>query len=128
MDRIDKLNNLISQIDSRLEQIDETTLNESQKNVLEMYRTGVSNKKYEIYHDSYTSAINAALDYAERNGFTYSDEETAQEIGLGPKKPSEGSTNRFTITLFKDGVEQKKALQIQVYNTGNKYELNCYIN
>ncbi len=36
-------------------------------------------------------------------------------------------TNRFTITLFKNGKEQKKALQIQVYGMSNRYELNAYI-
>jgi hypothetical protein len=87
----------------------------------------VGKNKYEIYHDSYTSAINAALNYAERNGYTYDQDEVATKIGLGPKKPNEGLTNRFTITLFKDGIESKKALRIQVYGMGEKYELNCYI-
>jgi hypothetical protein len=127
MDKLDKLNNLIAQVSARIEQIDETTLNESQKNVLEMYKTNVSKKNYETYHNTYTSAINTALEYAERNGYTYNADETAQKIGFGPKKPDEGVTNRFTITLFKNGIEQKKALQIQVYGMRDKYELNCYI-
>jgi hypothetical protein len=38
MDKLDKLNNLIAQVDARMEQIDETTLNESQKNTLEEYK------------------------------------------------------------------------------------------
>ena len=46
---------------------------------------------------------------------------------MGDKKPKDGVTNKFTITLFKDGKEQKKALQVQVYGMGNKYELNTYI-
>ncbi len=96
-------------------------------NVLKEYRNNIGKNKYEVYHDSYTGAVNAALDYAERNGYTYSDDETAMEIGLGPKKPDEGVTNRFTISLFKDGVETKKSLQIQIYGMREKYELNCYI-
>lgn len=87
----------------------------------------VGKKSYEIYHNSYTSAINAALEYAEMQGYSYDQEEVANQIGLGPKKPSEGQTNRFTITLYKNGVESKKALQIQVYGMREKYELNCYI-
>jgi hypothetical protein len=83
---------------------------------------------YKIYHDSYTSAINAALDYAEKKGYEYDKEETADKIGLGPKKPSEGKTNKFSINLTKEGKPQKKNLHIQVYGMEKKYELNCYIN
>lgn len=82
---------------------------------------------YQVYHKSYTSAIDAALEYAEDQGFTYDKEETATKIGMGPKKPGDGFTNRFTITLYKDDKEQKKALQISVYGMGDKYELNTYI-
>lgn len=82
---------------------------------------------YQVYHNMYSSAIDAALEYAESQGYTYDKEETATKIGMGPKKPGDGFTNRFTITLFKDGKEQKKALQISIYGMGNKYELNTYI-
>ena len=84
--------------------------------------------KYEIYHKTYTSAINAALDYAESKGYEYDSEEVSSKIGFGPRKPAEGDTNRITITLYKDGKEQKKALHIQVYGMEKSYELNCYIN
>lgn len=83
--------------------------------------------KSDIYHDTYTSAINAALEYAKSKGYTYDEDETFTEIGMGPKKPSEGKTNRFSITLFKDGKEQKKSLHIQVYGMKSTYELNVYI-
>jgi hypothetical protein len=46
---------------------------------------------------------------------------------MGNRKPDEGVTNKFTISLFKDGVETKKSLQIQIYGMREKYELNCYI-
>ena len=82
----------------------------------------------DIYHKTYTSAINAGLEYAEKKGYTYDQEKVASEIGMGPKKPKEGDTNRFTISLKKDDKEQKKALHIQVYGMKEKYELNCYIN
>ena len=54
----------------------------------------------------------------------------ATEIGSGPAKPKKGKTNKFNISLSKNGKEQKKALQIQVYNRGtneNEFELNMYI-
>lgn len=82
---------------------------------------------YEVYHDSYTSAINAAKAYAEKKGYTINDDDSFTKIGMGPKKPSEGKTNRFSIELVKDNRVQKKMLQIQVYGMKNKYELNCYI-
>ena len=47
---------------------------------------------------------------------------------MGPKKPKEGDTNRFSISLKKDDKEQKKSLNIQVYGMKETYELNCYIN
>lgn len=89
-----------------------------------------SKSSYAVYHNTFTSAIDAALKYAEKQGYTYDKEETADKIGMGPKKPSKGKTNKYTITLMKNGKPQKKALQIQVYNRGtssNEFELNCYI-
>jgi hypothetical protein len=82
---------------------------------------------YEVYHESYTSAINAAKAYAEKKGFEINDEDSFRKIGMGPRKPSEGKTNKFSIELSKDGKEQKKQLHIQVYGMKSKYELNCYI-
>jgi hypothetical protein len=87
-----------------------------------------SKSDYETYHDSYTSAINSALEYAEARGYEYDQDETATKIGFGPARPRDGKTNRFTITLYKNGKEQRKALQIQVTHLGKKYELNAYIN
>jgi uncharacterized protein YdcH (DUF465 family) len=83
--------------------------------------------KYDVYHNSYTSAIQSAREYAEKQGYTINDDDSFTKIGLGPRKPSEGKTNRFSIELFKDGKVQRKMLQIQVYGMRNKYELNCYI-
>ena len=85
-------------------------------------------ENYKIYHNSYTSAVNEALEYVEKKGYEYDKEETSEKIGLGPKKPSDGKTNRFSINLTKEGKSQKKNLHIQIYGMGDKYELNCYIN
>ena len=82
---------------------------------------------YEVYHNTYTSAINTAKEWAEKQGYTINDDDSFTKIGMGPKKPSEGKTNRFSIELVKDNRVQKKMLQIQVYGMKNKYELNCYI-
>jgi hypothetical protein len=82
---------------------------------------------YEVYHKSYTSAIEAAREYAEKKGFEIDNDDAFRKIGVGPRKPSEGKTNRFDIELSKDGKVQKKKLQIQVYGMKNSYELNAYI-
>lgn len=82
---------------------------------------------YEVYHKSYTSAINAAKEYAEKQGYEINDDDSFTKIGMGPRKPSEGKTNRFSIELSKDGKVQRKQLHIQVYGMKNGYELNTYI-
>jgi hypothetical protein len=82
---------------------------------------------YEVYHKSYTSAIEAAREYAEKKGYEINNDDAFTKIGMGPRKPSEGKTNRFDIELSKDGKVQKKKLQIQVYGMKNSYELNAYI-
>ena len=87
-----------------------------------------SKRNDDVYHKTYTSAINTALEFAEKRGFTYDKEEVAREIGMGPRKPKDGDTNRFTISLKKDDKEQRKSLHIQVYGMKETYELNCYIN
>ena len=119
--------------------IEEARLNSKNKNLTE-------SSKYQIYHYTYTSAINTALEWAEKQGYKYDKEETASKIGMGPKKPSAGKTNRFSIELTKNGKPQRKQLHIQVYGMGtykrnnsdgsktrsmyggqNEYELNAYI-
>jgi hypothetical protein len=80
-----------------------------------------------VYHTSYTNAVNEALTYLQKRGYTYSEDETAISIGMGPKKPNDGVTNKFSISIFKQGKEQKQKFHIQIYGMGEKYELNCYI-
>jgi hypothetical protein len=83
--------------------------------------------KVETYHNTYTSAINAAKEWAEKSGYEIDDEDSFRKIGMGPRKPSEGKTNKYSIELTKGGKPQKKQLHIQVYGMKTKYELNCYI-
>jgi hypothetical protein len=82
---------------------------------------------FETYHKSYTSAINAAREYAEKKGYEINDDDAFTKIGMGPRKPSEGKTNKFSIELSKDGKPSRKQLHIQVYGMKNSYELNAYI-
>ena len=85
---------------------------------------------YVLYHDSYTDAIAEAVAFAEKNGYTTDDDNRFNEIGIGPGRPKRGKTVKHTLKLFKKDKEQKKALQIQVYNrdtSKNTFELNTYI-
>lgn len=83
--------------------------------------------KLEVYHNTFSSAVQTAGEYAKSKGYELNDDEWFNTIATGPKKPQEGEINRYTLTLYKDGKEQRKALHIQVYGMKNKYELNTYI-
>lgn len=91
----------------------------------------VTKKDYEIYHDSYTAAIQAALKFATDNGYETDPEETADLIGLKSARPKQGKTEKVGIPLYKKGRPQKQYLQISVYNrgndVGNNMELTTYI-
>lgn len=84
---------------------------------------------HDMYHGSYTDAINTAVAHAEKKGYKLADGER-DKIAMGPKKPGEGKTVSHSLALEKDGKPSKKGLHIQVYNRGgdkSPYELNHYI-
>lgn len=86
---------------------------------------------YEINHGSYCSAIQEALSYAVKSGYSTDKENISNEIGLNTNRPKNGNTTRISLKLWKAGKEQKKMLQIQVYHRDSDikpYELNCYVN
>lgn len=85
---------------------------------------------YEIYHKDFSTAVQHAMKTAEKRGYKVDMDSWHDKVSTGPRKPSEGKTNSYSITLMgKDGKPSKKALQMQVYNKGgqNPYELNMYI-
>lgn len=82
---------------------------------------------YVVLHNQYSQAIEASKDFAVKNGYEIDPEEYAEKVGLGPTRPKDGETNRFSMTLTKDGKVQKKMLQIQIAGVRNKFELNMYI-
>ena len=87
-----------------------------------------SKHDFVVYHNSYSSAVNSALDYIEKTGYTVESDDVWNKISMGPRKPQDGVTNKFSIGLRKEGREVKKMAHIQIYGMGNKYELNMYIN
>jgi len=85
---------------------------------------------YVPYHNTYTSAVNGALQFAKNNGYDVDDEEVSELVGLQSQRPKPGKTTRVTIPLYKNGKLQRKALHFQVYNRETEidpYELNMYI-
>ena len=84
-----------------------------------------SDSGYDLYHKSYSGALQHAYAWAKKKGYTVDPDDIDSKVASGPKKPSEGRTNSFTLKL-KDN--PKKMLAVQVYGMGGgKYELNTYI-
>lgn len=90
---------------------------------------------YQVYHSSYSSAVQEAIRYIESRGYNVSDDEIWNNISTGPKKPYPGNTNRIGLEITPSERRREKTTRkmahIQVYNRGvdgNTYELNVYIN
>ena len=80
-------------------------------------------EKYDLYHKTFSDAMQHAYDYAKKKlGITVDPKEIDDKVATGPKKPSEGKTNKYRLK-GKGG-----NLQIQVYNKGGSkpFELNMY--
>ena len=80
-------------------------------------------EKYDLYHKTFSDAMQHAYDYAKKKlGITVDPKEIDNKVATGPKKPSEGKTNKYRLK-GKGG-----NLQIQVYNKGGSkpFELNMY--
>ena len=78
---------------------------------------------YELYHKTFSGAMQHAYAHAKKKGFTVDPDEIDNKVATGPKKPSAGKTNRYIL-----GTDKKQKVHIQVANLDNKrYELNMYI-
>ena len=93
---------------------------------------------YAVYHNSYSEAVSEIERFVEDNGYTLDNttdsenigDQMATKVGLGPKKPKEGETNKFHFDLYKNNKKIRKLLHAQIYNrgtNGNEFELNMYI-
>jgi hypothetical protein len=89
---------------------------------------GYIKSNYTVKHKTFSSAIQHAVEVAAKKGYEVDPDDYDRKVAMGPKKPSSGKTNSYSIKLSKNGKEQKKALQVQIANLDNKsYELNMYI-
>ena len=78
---------------------------------------------YELYHKTFSAAMQHAYAHAKKKGYTVDPDEIDNKVATGPKKPSAGKTNRYIL-----GTDKKQKVHIQVANLDNKrYELNMYI-
>ena len=76
---------------------------------------------YDIYHKDFSGAMQHAYASAKKNyGITVKSSEIDDKVASGPRKPSNGKTNTYRLK------GDKGSIQVQVYNTGSKYELNMY--
>jgi len=85
------------------------------------------NGDYTINHKTFSSAVQHAIEVVEKRGYEVDEDEWDRKVALGPKKPSKGKTNSYTIALLKNGKETRRNLQMQVYYDEGRYELNMYI-
>jgi hypothetical protein len=93
-----------------------------------LLREGVS-----PYYNSFSEAVSAAKEYAEKGGYEIDEDDWFTQIGTGGKynraRPSIGKTHSFSVGLTKDGKPQRKNLNISVYGMeSGRYELTTYIN
>ncbi len=80
-----------------------------------------SSTGYDLYHNDFSSAMQHAYDHAKKKfGITIDKKEIDDKVATGPRKPSKGMTNSYRLKGDKGNV------RIQVYNMGNKFELNMY--
>lgn len=80
---------------------------------------------YPLYHKTYSGAMQAAYAYAKKKGFEVDADDIDRKVAMGPRKPSNGKTNSFTLKLVG---QKNKMLAVQVTNLDNqRYELNTYI-
>ena len=84
---------------------------------------------YPIHHNSYTSAVQAARDYAKKRGYEVVEDDWERQVTLGGggRRPREGQTTSQKIELTKNGKPVKNMLVFQVYGMKRQYELNAYI-
>ena len=80
-----------------------------------------SSSGYDLYHNDFSSAMQHAYDHAKKKfGITIDKDEIDDKVATGPRKPTKGKTNSYRLK------GDKGAVRIQVYNMGNKFELNMY--
>lgn len=109
------------------------TINEESMNFFE-FREALKEAKgsnYQIYHKTYSAAVQHAINHVfDKMGYEVDSQDFFNKVSSGPRKPSPGKTNSFSIDLFDKRTAKpvRQKLHMQVYGMDNgKYELNMYV-
>jgi len=86
------------------------------------FESGKSASGYDIFHKDFSSAMQHATAFAKKKGQPIKKDEIDNKVATGPKKPSSGKENSYTLET-----EKGKMWSVQVYNMGSKFELNMYL-
>jgi len=86
------------------------------------FEAGKSASGYDIFHKDFSSAMQHATAFAKKKGQPIKKDEIDSKVATGPKKPSSGKENSYTLET-----EKGKMWSVQVYNMGSKFELNMYL-
>lgn len=79
---------------------------------------------YDLYHKTFSGAMQHAYAWAKKQGVTVSDDDIDNKVAIGPAKPKSGKTNSYILSTDK----KNRRLHVQVANLDNRrYELNAYI-
>jgi hypothetical protein len=88
---------------------------------------GMSAGGYSIYHKTFSAAVQHAIEVTNKKGYEVDEDDWFRKVASGPRKPSTGKTNSYSINLTKNGKEVRQSLNMQVYFDGSRYELNMYV-
>ena len=86
------------------------------------FEAGKSASGYDIFHKDFSSAMQHATAFAKSKGQPIKKDEIDNKVATGPRKPSPGKENSYTLET-----EKGKRWSVQVYNMGSKFELNMYL-
>jgi len=99
---------------------------EQHRKLLNELKEAKSGTGYELHHKTLGGAIDTAISHAKKQyGIEITDDERMDQVGMGPRKPANGKTNSYRL-MGSDKSGKERGIQVQVYNMGNKYELNMY--
>ena len=110
-------------IEGVMGKLDEYTSGYDKAHPVASLNAGKSSTGYELYHKTFSGAMQHAYAFAKKKGYTVDSNDIDSKVASGPKKPSSGKTNKYIL-----GTNKKQNVHIQVTNLDNKrYELNMYI-
>ena len=89
----------------------------------------INEAKEQVYFNTFSGAVQYAESQVKKKGYEVDEDDWWRKVATGPKKPSAGKTNRYTIELTKGGQPNNSTLSMQVFGMASgKFELNFYMN